>query len=57
MPPNQFEALQRQIEQLSLEWKEAMQVIDRKVDLMTTSLASCQSHCHVKKQNLEEAST
>lgn len=51
MPQDQFEALQRQIALLSLEWREAMMGINDKVDTMTAALKSCQSHCHVANQN------
>jgi len=55
MSQSQFDALQRQITLLHLEWVETMKKMDEKINLMHASLKSCQSHCHVANQNQENA--
>jgi hypothetical protein len=55
MPEDQFERLQKLIAQLGLEWQEAMQRIEGKVDTMQRSLKKCQSRCHVQNDSQKVA--
>jgi len=47
MPDAQFQRLLKMIEQLGLEHREFAASIDSKFEIISTSLKSCQSHCHV----------
>jgi hypothetical protein len=47
MPESQFQQLLKMIEQLGLEQAEFARGIEEKFETISTSLKSCQSHCHV----------
>jgi hypothetical protein len=56
MPDVQFQKLLRMIEQLGLEHREFAASIEEKFNIISTSLKSCQSHCHVANPpNMESA--
>ena len=48
MSQSEFDVLKRMIEQLGLEFKEFSTGIEKKFATISTSLKSCQSHCHVQ---------
>jgi hypothetical protein len=47
MPDAQFQMLLRMIKQLGLEVQELSRGVNDKFDTISSSLKSCQSHCHV----------
>ena len=55
MPDTQFQTLLKMIQQLTLEFKEFTTGIDEKFQTISTSLESCQSHCHVDNPPAPEA--
>lgn len=57
MPKTEFEELKRMIGQyrqelslFALEVREALEGVNGKFDTISTSLKSCQSHCHVANE-------
>jgi len=47
MPDAQFQRLLQMIQQLGLEVQELSRGVNEKFETISTSLKSCQSHCHV----------